>query len=326
MSTGLAREVTVKSITMLSKMIIVLLPTVLVCLFISASLPGLVLKSFAQGSQQNGASIPALSSSKPTRKVIIEKVGERLANPVAPIWSIGFRYDFTFLTGEPSDKTRNSYTLNVQPVIPIPVRDKWFLIVRSVLPFIVSTPVAQEGGGFKTRSGFGDMTLITALTPKKISGFKWALGTTWIFPTASKENLGKQKWQLGPTGFAGYFGKKWAAGIFPQQWWSIGGKDRRPETSHANIQYYLWRNLPDGWQVGTGAPNVLIDWKADDDDKVTLPIGLGVAKTVNLKKVPFRIQLEGSYSVVQPDTLSSEWNIRLVVTPFFPGLIKKSFF
>jgi len=66
--------------------------------------------------------------------------------------------------------------------------------------------------------------------------------------------------------------------------------------------------------------------KADDDDKITLPIGLGVAKTVNLKKVPFRIQLEGSYSVVQPDTLSSEWNIRLVVTPFFPGLIKKTFF
>jgi hypothetical protein len=116
-----------------------------------------------------------------------------------------------------------------------------------------------------------------------------------------------------------------AAGIFPQQWWSIGGKDNRADTSHANIQYYLWRVLPNGWQVGTGAPNVLIDWKADDDDKVTLPIGLGVAKTVNLKKVPFRIQLEGSYSVVQPDKLSSEWNIRLVVTPFFPGLIKKSF-
>jgi hypothetical protein len=78
--------------------------------------------------------------------------------------------------------------------------------------------------------------------------------------------------------------------------------------------------------VGTGAPNVLIDWKADDDDKLILPVGLGVAKTINLKKVPFRIQLEFTHIVVQPDTLSEEWNIRLILTPFFPGLIKKSLF
>lgn len=311
---------------MFNKMFIVILSVVSLVFFISSLVPVTVITSYAQGSNEEGASIPALSSSNLTKKEITEKVGERLANPVAPIWSIGLRYDFTFLTGDPSDKTRTSTILNVQPVIPIPIRDEWFLIFRSVLPFIISTPVAQEGGGFKGRSGFGDMSLVAALTPRKISGFKWALGTTWIFPTATKENLGKQKWQLGPTGFAGYFGKKWSAGIFPQQWWSIGGKDDRSKTSSANIQYYLWRILHNGWQVGTGAPNILIDWKADNDNKVTLPIGLGVAKTVNLKKVPFRIQLEGSYSVVQPDTLSAEWNIRLVVTPFFPGLIKKSFF
>ena len=153
---------------MRSKMIMPLLPAVLVCLFTSAFLPELVLKSFSQESQQNGASIPSLSISKPTRKALTEKVGERLANPVAPIWSIGLRYDFTFLTGEPSDKTRNSNKLNVQPVIPIPVMDKWFLIVRPVLPFIVSTPVAQEGGGFKGRSGFGDMSLSTVLANSRL--------------------------------------------------------------------------------------------------------------------------------------------------------------
>ncbi|NIP31761.1 MAG: hypothetical protein GTO02_19830 [Candidatus Dadabacteria bacterium] len=71
---------------------------------------------------------------------------------------------------------------------------------------------------------------------------------------------------------------------------------------------------------------MLINWKAEDDNKITLPLGLGLAKTINLKILPFRIQLEGSYSVVQPDTLSTEWNIRLVLTPFFPGLIKKTFF
>lgn len=307
-------------------MIIILLTSIFICLFTSAPIPGWELISFAQEPQQNSITNQKLSLSNSKRKEITDKAGEKLTNPLAPIWSIGLRNDLTFLSGNPSDKTRNSFTLNIQPVIPIPIKDKWFLIFRSVLPIIGRTPVSQELGGFEGRSGFGDMILVTALSPRKNKGFKWALGTTWIFPTASKQSLGQQKWQLGPTGFAGYFGEKWSAGIFPQQWWSIGGKDNRDKTSQANIQYYLWRILPNGWQVGTGAPNILIDWKADEDDKMILPVGLGVAKTVSLKKIPFRIQFEVTHSIVQPDTLSEEWNIRLILTPFFPGLIKKSLF
>jgi hypothetical protein len=38
--------------------------------------------------------------------------------------------------------------------------------------------------------------------------------------------------------------------------------------------------LPGQWQIGT-APSILIDWKADDDNKLTLPVGLGVGKLFN---------------------------------------------
>lgn len=179
------------STSLAQKMNIVLLASILVCLFTSVSLPGWI---FAQESQQNEVSTRESSSFNTKRKVITDKVGNNLTNPLAPIWSIGLRNDFTFLSGDPSVKSQNSYTLNIQPVIPIPIRDNWFLVIRSVLPIIGSTPVVQEGVGIKGRTGFGDMILVTALSPRKSSGFKWALGTTWIFPTATKQSLGGQKW------------------------------------------------------------------------------------------------------------------------------------
>lgn len=93
-----------------------------------------------------------------------------------------------------------------------------------------------------------------------------------------------------------------------------------------NIQYFLWRLLPGAWKVGTGAPNVTINWKADDDNKVNLPIGLGLAKTVRIGNLPMKFQLEGSYSFVHQDILAQRWNIRFTATPVIPRLISNAIF
>jgi len=256
----------------------------------------------------------------------LAEVGAQLANPVSSVWSIVFQNNFTFLEGDPSDKTRFLYNLNFQPVLPIPLTQNWNLITRPVFPFIFGQPVLNMGSEFDSRSGLGDIAMVNLLSPNKPSGFLWGIGPTWIFPTATNDNLGQEKWQLGPAAVGLYLSKEWIFGAFPQQWWSFAGNEDRPDTSQMNIQYFVWRLLPGAWQVGTGGPNVTINWKADDDNKVNLPIGLGVAKTVRLGKLPVKFQLEGSYSVVHPDILSERWNIRFTVTPVIPRLISNAIF
>jgi hypothetical protein len=83
--------------------------------------------------------------------------------------------------------------------------------------------------------------------------------------------------------------------------------------------------LPDQWQIGT-APNILIDWKADGDNKLTLPVGLGVGKLFNIGGLPIKFILEGQYAVIHPDDFGQEWNIRFTVTPVLPSLIKDPIF
>ena len=256
----------------------------------------------------------------------LAEVGAQLANPVSSVWSIVFQNNFTFLEGDPSDKTRFLYNLNFQPVLPVPLTDNWNLITRPVFPFIFGQPVLNTGSEFDSKSGLGDIAMVNLLSPNKASGFLWGLGPTWIFPTATNDNLGQEKWQVGPAAVGLFLSKDWIFGAFPQQWWSYAGKDDRPDTSQMNIQYFVWRLLPGAWQFGTGGPNVTINWKADDDNKVNLPIGAGVAKTVKLGNLPVKFQIEGSYSVVHQDFLSPRWNIRFTITPVIPRLISNAIF
>lgn len=58
----------------------------------------------------------------------------------------------------------------------------------------------------------------------------------------------------------------------------------------------------------------------------TVPIGLGVAKTFLIGKMPFQVGFEASYAVVHPDTFGQRWNFRLQFKPVVPALIQKPLF
>lgn len=272
------------------------------------------------------ASSQASSTTKVAEKQSLAEINKKLNNPVSSIWSLNFQNNFNFLEGSPSNKTRFFYSMNFQPVVPIPLTKDWNLINRPVLPVILGKPSFNPETGFSGSSGLGDIAMVNLLSPSKVGRFIWGIGPTWIFPTATKQNLGQQKWQVGPAAVGLYLSEKWVFGLFPQQWWSIGGKNNRADTSMMSLQYFVWHLLPNAWQVGLGSPIINFNWKADDDDKVNLPIGLGVGKTVRIGKVPVKMQLQGQYSVVHEDSLGQRWLVQLTLTPVIPNLIKNPLF
>lgn len=149
----------------------------------------------------------------------------------------------------------------------------------------------------------------------------WGIGPTFIFPTASDDKLGLEKYSAGPAGFIGYLGKEWSVGVMAQQWFSFAGEDNRSDVSKLNLQYFIYRQLPDLWQV-TMSPNITANWEAPSENRWMVPIGLGVSKTIFMGKVPVRWAIEILKSIVQPDAFGMDWNIRLSITPVIPNLIK----
>ncbi len=137
---------------------------------------------------------------------------------------------------------------------------------------------------------------------------------TFKFPTASDERLGQGKYQAGPAAMLINMDRPWIWGFLVQHWNSFAGDEDRTETNFTDFQYIVRRTLPNAWSIGAG-PSITYDHEADSGDQWTVPIGLGVTKTVRWGKMPVKLRAEVHYSVVRPESYGDVWNIRLQITP-----------
>ena len=277
------------------------------------------------------------------------QIARLLDNPVANFVAIPVQYDYIQVKVPRTGDTETLHKLQITPTFPLSLGRDWSLINRVVFPFL-SAPINKGLGDFigvapssilsdprfpgvladpyDRTNGFGDIVYLGLAAPKKPIKIEstgaaviWGVGATSMFPTASEDVLGTGKYSLGPSAVAAYLGPKWLFGVFPQHWWSVGGDSTRADVSLTNIQYFLYYAPPwdpeAQWRIGM-SPNISIDWRAAGD-KVTLPIGLGIGRMIEIGKLPVNITVEVDYSVIHPnDKIGSRWDFRLYFTPVIP--------
>ncbi len=277
------------------------------------------------------------------------QIARLLDNPVANFVAIPVQYDYVQFKVPRTGDTETLHRLQITPTFPLSLGRDWSLINRVVFPFI-SAPINKGFGDyigvtpssilsdprfpgvladpFDRTNGFGDIVYMGLAAPKKPIKIEstgaaviWGVGATSMFPTASEDVLGTGKYSLGPSAVAAYLGSKWLFGVFPQHWWSVGGDSTRADVSLTNIQYFLYYAPPwdpeAQWRIGM-SPNISIDWKAAGD-KVTLPIGLGIGRMIEIGKLPVNVTVEINYSVIHPtDKAGTRWDFRFYFTPVIP--------
>jgi hypothetical protein len=244
------------------------------------------------------------------------ELNRQLTNPVSSIWSIANQFNnFELNNGH----WNNNW--NFQPVLPVSLTKDWNLITRPVMPFYNIVPHETSPGQFERAAGLGDLALLELLSPANSGNWVLGAGPTAIFPTATSHFTGQGKWQLGPSVVVGYLTKQFFIGVFPQQWWSIGGEHGRPDTNQMNLQPIATIFFGEGWSIGYSG-NILTDWTAPSEDVWTVPVGLGLAKVVKLGRLPVKIQLAVQYIPVHPRISGQEWNVQVSITPVIPKLIK----
>ena len=248
------------------------------------------------------------------------ELNRELTNPVSSLWSIANQFNnFELNNGH----WNNNW--NFQPVLPLSLTKDWNLITRPVMPFYNIVPHPTESGEWERDAGLGDLALVELLSPAHSGNWILGVGPTAIFPTATSGFTGQGKWQLGPTVVAGYLTKQYFIGVFPQQWWSVGGEHGRPDTNQMNLQPIATLFFPDGWSLGYSG-NILANWNAPSEDVWTVPIGLGLAKVVKFGRLPVKLQLAVQYMPVHPREFGQEWNVQVSITPVIPKLIKGALF
>jgi hypothetical protein len=260
--------------------------------------------------------------SQESEEATIDELNRQLENPLSRFWSLIFQENMYFNTGEFIDGTQFSNVFNFQPSLPVPVGKARMLLVRPVFPLFTVPAIRQDGTQDGYETGFGDMQVFSLYGPDKKDGVIWGAGLTFIFPTATSENLGSGKVSMGPAVMVLSLTKKWTIGGIIQQWNSVGGDPDRAETSHMDIQYIVRKQIQGkGMSIGMG-PNITIDWNAQEGNKLTFPIGLGITKTVKWGNTPWKLRLEPQYSIIKPGDYGAQWNIRIQIAP----IIKNPFY
>jgi hypothetical protein len=215
--------------------------------------------------------------------------------------------------------------------LPIPFHGRgekeWRFITRPTVPFLSSQPIPNGRNLFNRNRGLGDIQVPILISPP-VKNWILGAGPTWLFPTATKNEFGRQQWGAGPAVVVGHYTEKVTMGVFPQYFFGLRSRGRSnnvSDASYMNLLYFMYYNLPNAWQIGF-SPTVTYDRRASSGNKWNVPVGISVAKTTRIGRMISKFELGFEYSVVSEDAFGQRAMVKLNVVPVIPSLIRNPLF
>jgi len=241
-----------------------------------------------------------------------EELAKLAQNPVGNLISLPFQNN-TNLNFGPEKGTQN--ILNIQPVYPISVDSEWNVITRTIIP-VISMPALGPDVG--STNGIGDIEFTAFLSPANPGEWIWGLGPVFQLPVNSSAELGNKNWGMGPSAVVLHLdkGSPWVYGVLVNNIWSLTSDKQGGAYNNGLIQPFVNYNFEGGMYLTT-APILTVNWKAENSQQWTVPVGGGVGKIFHLGKLPVNTQISAYYNVVRPD-FGPNWQIRAQVQLMFP--------
>ncbi|HYX53609.1 MAG TPA: hypothetical protein VE783_09155 [Candidatus Limnocylindrales bacterium] len=280
-------------------------------------LPTLALE--AQENLNSKASSAATASADPAPQAdedaaAASRLAKDAQNPVANLISVPLQNNNNFKIG-PNGRAQD--VLNIQPVIPLKLNDKWMLISRTIQPIVWQPFPLQTAGG---QYGLGDMVETVFLSPAKPGRLIWGVGPALMIPTATSTMLGQGKLAPGPSVVVLTQPPGWTLGALINNVWSVSGSANRPAVNQMLMQCFVTRNLQKGWYLTT-SPIITADWRASSGNIWTVPVGGGVGRITKMGFQPINASLQFYGNAAHPAGASS-WSMRTQIALLFPQLTR----
>lgn len=184
-------------------------------------------------------------------------------NPLQPTIGLNFQDYYTASYYGFDDADANAFLL--RGILP----HKLFghpQIMRGTLPVVTS----PDFGGADSDTAIGDLNLFDIVL-FRAGKIPWGVGPQLTIPTATLDETGTGKWQLGAAALL----------VAPHRWglvgslltWqtSVAGDDDRPDQNNLQLQPIIIYNLPHGWYLRSTA---LLTWDFERDTHY-IPVGAG---------------------------------------------------
>jgi hypothetical protein len=280
-----------------------------------------------------------------------DELVKQLSNPVASLISVPFQANWDFRMGPLDQGTQ--FKLNFQPVIPLSLNRDWNLIIRTIVPYINQEDVrkgplpefpglpedvlapfpgdvrdeldrAAEKAFNKAarkrpvdhhQDGLGDIVQSFFFSPKEpVGGWIIGFGPVLLYPSATDDSLGTEKWAAGPTGLVLKQTGGWTYGVLANHLWSYAGNEDRRSVNATFVQPFLSYSTKTKTTFTLNAESTY-DW---NESQWIVPVNVIVSQLVKVGKMPVQLALGGRYYAEGPSG-APEWGLRIVVTPLFPA-------
>lgn len=237
-----------------------------------------------------------------------EELVKQLANPVSALISVPFQNNFEFNLGPNDDGFR--YTMNFQPVVPISISRDWNMIVRTIVPVIDQDDVIPN----TSQSGLSDITQSFFFSPKKgIGGLIVGAGPAFLYPSATDDLLGSERWGAGPTLVVAKQSGGWTYGMLANHIWSFAGNEDRQYVSSTFLQPFVSYATKSKTTFGVNAESSY-DWH---NGQWTVPINFSVSQLTRIGKLPVQFSI-GAKVYAEGPSGAPDWGIRFTITPLLP--------
>ena len=236
------------------------------------------------------------------------ELSKKTQNPVANIITLPSQNNLNYRLGK---YDQMGLLLNVQPVIPLHLTEDWNLITRTILP-VIEQPYLTTS---RTKGGIGDLMESLFLSPAKPGKFIWGLGPVFQFPTATDTMLGTGKWCMGPTLVGLVMPGRWVIGSLVNNIYSVGGDCDRVWVNQMTIQPFVNYNFNKGLALSY-APTITANWRGGENNRWTVPLGLGMSKLFRVGTQPIRFTAAQFYNVSRTKT-GALWTTQLTLTFIF---------
>jgi hypothetical protein len=228
-------------------------------------------------------------------------VAEQATDPSAVLTQLGLFYWNT----RNEDDDVISQTALFQPVLPLSKRN----VFRPALP-LITTP------GVDGHTGIGDLFLLDAWMfqiPDATVGIGW----TASLPTASQDQFGSEKYELGITAL--YINKqvpKNIFGILGYTLTSVAGENDRADVNKFYFQP-IWLRHFDWGYIGWTDQLATVDW--ENDGRMSFPLGLRFGK-VYKGPTPLNLAIQPYYTI--NESAPDEFGIKISGSFVKPGWLK----
>ncbi len=222
-----------------------------------------------------------------------DTLADEVNDPVATLTQFQLKDEYT-----PAEYGTSAQPNTLQIRSVFAVRPHLFTPLEQLVRPTLQIVTVPRGKGAATTTAVDDFQLldlfVMPVPDEKQTGFRWGVGTYWVFPTSTSNFTGNGAWQLGPAwGFSWQIGRLKIAALFQQATSFAYTSAKSKSVAQLQIQPILNYDLTNGWYLTSSNANWKINLRHKSSTEIPISAGFGkIWKWTNGYSVNAAIQSE----------------------------------